>query len=103
MHKHYRPQEIQERWYPEWERRGYFAPSGEGDPYCIVIPPPNVTGTLHMGHGFQATLMDTLIRYRRMRGHNTLWQAGTDHAGISTQLVVERQLEFAHRAGARGI
>lgn len=95
MHKHYQPVEIQERWYAEWEQRGYFAPAGDGDPYCIVIPPPNVTGTLHMGHGFQCTLMDALIRYQRMRGQQVLWQAGSDHAGISTQLVVERQLELA--------
>jgi len=71
----------------------YFAPSGEGQPYCIMIPPPNVTGTLHMGHAFQDTIMDTLTRYHRMRGDNTLWQPGTDHAGIATQMVVERQLE----------
>src|SRR5690606_8124106 len=79
--------------YQHWEREGYFAPSGEGDPYCIMIPPPNVTGSLHMGHGFQEAIMDALIRYHRMRGNNTLWQVGTDHAGIATQMVVERQLE----------
>ena len=92
MNKDYRPAEIESRHYARWESAGYFAPSGSGEPYCIVIPPPNVTGTLHMGHAFQHTLMDVLIRYHRMRGDNTLWQPGTDHAGIATQMVVERQL-----------
>jgi valyl-tRNA synthetase len=80
------------RWYQQWEQNGYFAPSGNGTPYCIMIPPPNVTGSLHMGHGFNNTIMDSLVRYHRMKGHNTLWQVGTDHAGIATQMVVERQL-----------
>ncbi len=93
MDKSYQPAAIEQRWYDNWERAGYFAPSGQGDPYCIMIPPPNVTGTLHMGHAFQDTIMDTLTRYHRMRGCNTLWQPGTDHAGIATQMVVERQLE----------
>ena len=93
MEKSYQPAAIEQRWYENWEQSGYFAPSGEGQPYCIMIPPPNVTGTLHMGHAFQDTIMDTLTRYHRMRGHNTLWQPGTDHAGIATQMVVERQLE----------
>jgi valyl-tRNA synthetase len=88
----YRPTAIEVRHYARWERAGYFAPSGRGDPYCIVIPPPNVTGTLHMGHAFQDTIMDALTRYHRMRGANTLWQTGTDHAGIATQMVVERLL-----------
>ena len=88
----YQPEEIEPRHYRRWERAGYFQPSGKGASYCIVIPPPNVTGTLHMGHAFQYTLMDTLIRYHRMRGDNTLWQMGTDHAGIATQMVVERLL-----------
>jgi len=92
MDKTYDPHAIEQRWYALWEARGYFAPSGKGSPYCIMIPPPNVTGTLHMGHAFQDTLMDALIRYHRMRGFNTLWQPGTDHAGIATQMVVERQL-----------
>ncbi|HEX4975193.1 MAG TPA: valine--tRNA ligase, partial [Pseudomonadales bacterium] len=92
MDKTYNPATIEQRWYQTWEQRGYFAPQGEGSPYCIMIPPPNVTGSLHMGHAFQDTLMDTLIRYKRMSGHNTLWQVGTDHAGIATQMVVERQL-----------
>ncbi len=92
MEKTYNPHEIEQRWYQIWEERGYFAPSGKGAPYCIMIPPPNVTGSLHMGHAFQDTIMDALIRYHRMKGDNTLWQAGTDHAGIATQMVVERQL-----------
>jgi valyl-tRNA synthetase len=92
MDKTYTPQAIEQRWYQTWESEGYFAPSGQGEPYCIAIPPPNVTGSLHMGHGFNNTLMDCLIRYHRMRGRNTLWQVGTDHAGIATQMVVERQL-----------
>ncbi len=92
MDKTYHPQTIEHYWYPIWENQDYFAPTGQGQPYCIMIPPPNVTGTLHMGHSFQDTLMDLLIRYHRMSGHNTLWQAGTDHAGIATQMVVERQL-----------
>ncbi len=93
MDKTYQPQDIESQWYQEWEARGYFAPSGKGEPYSIVIPPPNVTGRLHMGHGFQNAIMDALIRYHRMMGCNTLWQVGTDHAGIATQMVVERQLE----------
>ncbi|HLF11612.1 MAG TPA: class I tRNA ligase family protein, partial [Gammaproteobacteria bacterium] len=92
MRKEYRPAEIESRHYARWEQAGYFAPSGRGEPYCIVIPPPNVTGTLHMGHALQDTIMDALIRYHRMRGRNTLWQPGTDHAGIATQMVVERVL-----------
>jgi len=92
MDKTYNPQVIEQRWYQRWEENGYFAAQGSGDPYCIVIPPPNVTGSLHMGHGFQDTIMDTLTRYHRMKGDNTLWQPGTDHAGIATQMVVERQL-----------
>ena len=92
MDKSYRPKDIEERQYKRWEENGWFAPSGTGDPYCIVIPPPNVTGTLHMGHAFQDTIMDALTRYHRMNGHNTLWQPGMDHAGIATQMVVERQL-----------
>ncbi len=92
MDKTYNPHDIEQRWYQTWESNGYFAPSGKGDPYCIMIPPPNVTGTLHMGHAFQDTLMDALVRFHRMKGDNTLWQPGTDHAGIATQMVVERQL-----------
>ncbi len=92
MEKTYDPSAIEERWYNTWEESGYFAPRGDGDPYCIMIPPPNVTGTLHMGHAFQDTIMDTLIRYHRMLGDKTLWQPGCDHAGIATQMLVERQL-----------
>ena len=93
--KSFEPHEIEQRWYPIWENSGYFRARPEGDrpPYCIMLPPPNVTGTLHMGHAFQDTLMDCLVRYHRMGGDNTLWQPGTDHAGIATQIVVERQLE----------
>ena len=93
--KSFDPRAIEAYWYPEWERRGYFAHSADRarPAYCIQLPPPNVTGTLHMGHAFQQTLMDTLVRYHRMRGFNTNWVAGTDHAGIATQIVVERQLQ----------
>ncbi|MFB4202462.1 Valine--tRNA ligase [wastewater metagenome] len=97
MEKSYDPRAIEPRWYETWERNGYFAPSGQGEPYSIMIPPPNVTGTLHMGHAFQDTIMDTLTRFQRMRGRNTLWQPGTDHAGIATQMVVERQLAGEER------
>ena len=93
MEKTYNPKEIEARIYESWEDSGYFSPSKSGEPFCIVIPPPNVTGTLHMGHAFQDTIMDIIIRYQRMNGKNTLWQVGTDHAGIATQMVVERQLE----------
>ena len=91
MNKTYDPARIEQRWYRIWEEKGYFAPAGSGTPYCIMIPPPNVTGTLHMGHAFQDTIMDALTRYHRMRARNTLWQPGSDHAGIATQMVVERQ------------
>ena len=90
----YNPQAIEQTWYQRWEDGGYFAPANnDAKPFCIMIPPPNITGSLHMGHGFNNTVMDTLIRYHRMKGDNTLWQPGTDHAGIATQMVVERQLE----------
>jgi valyl-tRNA synthetase len=92
MDKTYDPRAIEQPLYQEWEKGGHFRPGGRGAPYCIMLPPPNVTGTLHMGHAFQHTLMDTLIRYHRMGGDDTLWQGGTDHAGIATQMVVERQL-----------
>ena len=88
----YDPTEIEKKWYATWEEKGYFKPSGQGDSFCIMIPPPNVTGSLHMGHGFNNAIMDALTRYNRMMGKNTLWQPGTDHAGIATQMVVERQL-----------
>ncbi|OYW36707.1 MAG: valine--tRNA ligase, partial [Hydrogenophilales bacterium 12-61-10] len=93
--KSFEPADIEKRWYAHWESAGYFkagdAPAAPA--YCIMLPPPNVTGTLHMGHAFQHTLMDALTRYHRMSGDNTLWQPGTDHAGIATQIVVERQLD----------
>jgi valyl-tRNA synthetase len=92
MEKTYSPQNIEQQCYQKWETNGYFKASGQGEPYCILLPPPNVTGSLHMGHGFQQTIMDALTRYHRMKGENTLWQTGTDHAGIATQMVVERQL-----------
>ncbi len=92
MDKTYDPHAIERTWYQKWEANGYFAPQGKGESYCIMIPPPNVTGSLHMGHGFQQTIMDALTRYHRMQGHAALWQVGTDHAGIATQMVVERQL-----------
>ncbi len=95
MDKAFSPADIESRIYARWEASGYFVPSGRGPAYSIVIPPPNVTGTLHMGHAFQDTIMDALIRHRRMQGFDTLWQPGTDHAGIATQMVVERQLNAA--------
>ncbi|MDR2452110.1 MAG: valine--tRNA ligase [Candidatus Accumulibacter sp.] len=98
--KSFEPADIERRWYPEWEARGYFAAGLDANKtgaFCILLPPPNVTGSLHMGHGFNQAIMDALTRYHRMRGDNTLWQPGTDHAGIATQIVVERQLE------ARGV
>ncbi|MCH1924295.1 valine--tRNA ligase [Shewanella sp. C32] len=95
MDKTYNPQSIEQALYKAWEEKGYFKPSGDSSNgnYSIMIPPPNVTGSLHMGHAFQDTIMDTLIRYQRMKGKNTLWQVGTDHAGIATQMLVERKLE----------
>ncbi len=92
MDKTYQPHAIETALYQNWEANNYFAPQGAGEPYTIMIPPPNVTGSLHMGHGFNNSIMDCLIRLRRMQGRNTLWQPGTDHAGIATQMVVERQL-----------
>lgn len=95
LSKSFDPKQIETHWYPVWEKAGYFSPANQPNApaYCIMLPPPNVTGTLHMGHAFQHTLMDALIRYHRMLGDNTLWQPGTDHAGIATQIVVERQLD----------
>ena len=92
LEKSFNPSAIEGYWYPRWESASYFRPkahddaSGKTPAYCIMLPPPNVTGTLHMGHAFQHTLMDALTRYHRMRGDNTLWQPGTDHAGIATQI-----------------
>ncbi|MDC9623603.1 valine--tRNA ligase [Xenorhabdus sp. XENO-7] len=94
LDKTYNPTEIEQPLYNHWEKNGYFKPNGDTsrESFCIVIPPPNVTGSLHMGHAFQQTIMDTMVRYQRMQGKNTLWQAGTDHAGIATQMVVERKI-----------
>lgn len=92
MQKNFDPSTAETRWYKLWEDNGYFKPSDSNDAYSIMIPPPNVTGSLHMGHAFQQTIMDALIRYQRMQGKSTLWQSGTDHAGIATQMVVERKL-----------
>jgi valyl-tRNA synthetase len=92
MDNNFDPQAIEQSLYEHWENAGFFQASESGDGYCILIPPPNVTGTLHMGHAFNQTLMDTLIRYQRMQGQSALWQMGTDHAGIATQMLVERQL-----------
>src|SRR5450432_3542424 len=100
MEKAFTPSAIETRIYAAWEAGGYFAPSGRGPSFSIVIPPPNVTGTLHMGHAFQDTIMDALTRYHRMRGFDTLWQPGTDHAGIATQMVVERQLNAEGKSRA---
>jgi len=97
MEKSFEPGQIESKWYAAWEASGDFKPSGQGEPYCILLPPPNVTGTLHMGHAFQQTVMDMLIRYQRMRGMNTLWQVGTDHAGIATQKIVENQLAVENK------
>ena len=98
MEKSFEPRPIESKWYARWEQSGVFHPSGHGEPYCIQLPPPNVTGTLHMGHAFQQTVMDMLIRYQRMRGMNTLWQVGTDHAGIATQKIVENQLAVENKS-----
>ena len=101
MEKTFKPAELETRWYQEWEAKGYFTPQGGDKAYSIMIPPPNVTGSLHMGHGFQEAIMDALIRYHRMLGDNTLWQVGTDHAGIATQMVVERKLAAEGNIGRK--
>ena len=101
MDKSFEPATFETKWYAHWESTGCFAPSGVGTPYTILLPPPNVTGTLHMGHAFQHTLMDALIRYHRMRGFDTLWQVGTDHAGIATEMVVNRNLALAGKGETR--
>src|SRR5690348_15467558 len=94
LDKTYRPAEVEEKFYAIWEASGAFAadPRSPAQPYTIAMPPPNVTGSLHMGHALTFTLQDVLIRYQRMKGRDALWQPGTDHAGIATQMVVERQL-----------
>ena len=111
LDKTYRPAEVEARIYAAWEAMGAFAPSGEpaAPPYCIMLPPPNVTGSLHMGHALDHTIQDTLVRFHRMRGADVLWQPGTDHAGIATQMVVERQLaasgsnQSRRELGPRGV
>ncbi|NIJ75260.1 valyl-tRNA synthetase [Xanthomonas campestris] len=97
----YEPSSFESRLYAQWEAAGYFVPSGKGEPYTVLLPPPNVTGTLHMGHAFQQTLMDALVRYHRMRGFDTLWQVGTDHAGIATEMVVSRNLALEGKGDTR--
>ncbi len=97
----YDPKSFETALYDAWEKAGHFKPSGQGEPYTILLPPPNVTGTLHMGHAFQQTLMDALIRYHRMRGYDTLWQVGTDHAGIATEMVVSRNLALEGKGETR--
>jgi valyl-tRNA synthetase len=101
MEKSYEPHSFETKWYQHWESSGCFKPSGKGQPYTIMLPPPNVTGTLHMGHAFQHTLMDALVRYHRMRGFDTLWQVGTDHAGIATEMVVGRNLALEDKGETR--
>ena len=101
MEKSFEPQTFETKWYAHWEATGCFKPSGKGKPYTIMLPPPNVTGTLHMGHAFQHTLMDALVRYHRMKGYDTLWQVGTDHAGIATEMVVSRNLAIAGEGETR--
>lgn len=98
MDKTYDPHLIENKWYANWEESGYFQASGQGKPFCLMIPPPNVTGSLHMGHALEASLMDCLVRYHRMLGENTHWQVGTDHAGIATQMVVERELSYENKS-----
>ncbi|MEA9675111.1 valine--tRNA ligase [Xanthomonas campestris pv. raphani] len=97
----YDPSSFESRLYAQWESAGHFKPSGSGEPYTVLLPPPNVTGTLHMGHAFQQTLMDALARYHRMRGYDTLWQVGTDHAGIATEMVVSRNLALEGKGETR--
>ncbi len=101
MEKSFEPQTFETKWYAHWEATGCFKPSGQGQPYTIMLPPPNVTGTLHMGHAFQHTLMDALVRYHRMKGFDTLWQVGTDHAGIATEMVVSRNLALEGKGETR--
>ena len=93
LDKTYRPDEVEARLYAEWQESGAFAASGNGEPWCLMMPPPNVTGSLHMGHALTFTVQDTLTRFERKLGRRTLWQPGTDHAGIATQMVVERRLQ----------
>src|SRR3546814_18144936 len=101
MDKTFEPRDVEARWRDSWEQQGCYAPSGTGEPYSIMIPPPNVTGTLHMGHAFQHTVMDALTRHARMAGKDTLWQPGTDHAGIATQ--IDRQSVGAGKRGSLSV
>jgi valyl-tRNA synthetase len=101
MDKSFDPSQFEGKWYAHWEQSGCFTPSGRGPAYTIMLPPPNVTGTLHMGHAFQHTLQDALIRYHRMNGYDTHWQMGTDHAGIATEMVVNRNLALAGHGETR--
>ena len=101
LDKNFDPAGFEARLYAHWEAAGVFGPSGEGAPYTVVIPPPNVTGSLHIGHALNNTLQDVLVRFRRMQGRDALWMPGTDHAGIATQMVVERQLAQAKQPGRR--
>src|SRR5688572_14664353 len=101
MDNSFEPSAFETKWYEHWEKTGCFRPSGTGPAYTIMLPPPNVTGTLHMGHAFQHTLMDALVRYHRMKGFDTLWQVGTDHAGIATEMVVSRNLAIAGEGDTR--
>ena len=101
MEKSFEPSTFETKWYAHWESTGCFKPSGKGEPYTIMLPPPNVTGTLHMGHAFQHTLMDALVRYHRMKGYDTLWQVGADHAGIATEMVVSRNLALEGKGETR--
>jgi valyl-tRNA synthetase len=101
MDKSFDPSQFEGKWYAHWETTGCFTPSGRGPAYTIMLPPPNVTGTLHMGHAFQHTLQDALIRYHRMNGYDTHWQMGTDHAGIATEMVVNRNLAQAGQGETR--
>src|SRR5574341_27950 len=105
LEKTFSPNELEARLYAEWESRGFFKPGRKpkGKPFTIVIPPPNVTGSLHMGHALNNTIQDILVRFERMRGRDVLWQPGTDHAGIATQMVVERQLMERQEPGRRDL
>ena len=99
MDSKYQPKKIERLWSSKWEESKLFSPSlkKNSKAFSIMLPPPNVTGVLHMGHGFQTSVMDSICRYKRMNGYDVLWQPGTDHAGISTEIVVERNLDFFQR------
>src|SRR4030043_1844956 len=105
MEKVYQPKEVESKWSKIWQKEGYFAPKldQKKKPFTIVIPPPNVTGSLHMGHALNNTIQDILCRFERMRGRDVLWQPGTDHAGIATQMVVERLLMKENKTDRRAM